>query len=322
MVATASAASTEVESTARLVRYAPAMPPRPLGPPGGPDRAYIVYIAVALAAVGFAAAGLRALYWRKKASVAYGRGSGEGRDGSMFSSGWRGGASDFGEFDRMNGGSYEGALFPTDNYSSESLSGSRSQHGGGSGILGGWRGGGRASGSGGPMEAETVQLKRPLLNPSSETSLMPQTQQQTAAGSSTALRRSRDEPKESRGVGGGSGKLSSAINRASEGSPPPFSRIMGTMGGGPQTTSPGGRKKSARGGDVGGSGGQRFSERRARERRTKEVSFEESGEAAVEKGPFGDHDNNDPFIGGGGGGGGGNGALKRGDEADGDEVFC
>ncbi|CAM9896188.1 unnamed protein product, partial [Scytosiphon promiscuus] len=133
--------------TARLVRYAPELPPRPIQPPGGPDRAYIVYVAIGLAALGLTVAALRALYLRKQERVAYGRsgrgginsGGGHGGHGgarALFSSsaglGWKSGGrsgSDFGEFDFSVGDEYEGALFPADNYSSGGLSSSRSQSG-------------------------------------------------------------------------------------------------------------------------------------------------------------------------------------------------
>ncbi|CAN0447028.1 unnamed protein product, partial [Hapterophycus canaliculatus] len=133
--------------TARLVRYAPELPPGPIQPPGGPDRAYIVYVAIGLAALGLTVAALRALYLRKQERVAYGRsgrgginsghgGGGHGGARALFSSsaglGWKSGGrsgSDFGEFDFSVGDEYEGALFPADNYSSGGLSSSRSQSG-------------------------------------------------------------------------------------------------------------------------------------------------------------------------------------------------
>lgn len=325
-------------STARLVRYSPAMPPRPPSPPGGPDRAYIVYIAAALAAVGLAIAGLRALYRRKQENLAYGRYGGSGGgvgQGSLYSSsagaGWRSGggaASDFGDFDIVGGG-YEGALFPADNYSSGSLSGSRSQGVGSGGRLGGWRGSGMGSGgggggssgkvpsdSGGTMEAENVELKRPLLNQTAPSPLIPdarRTATSRPAPSSRASRGSGGGGGGGSGSGGGAGRDRRMSAARAELSPPPFSRILGTMGGGPQPKAE--PSRSHRG------GGRRRSEDRdqGRGRPGKEEGQE------PDQGPFGEgagDDNDDPFSGGGVSGGAGARSLKRDDQPEGDEVFC
>ncbi|CAM9595883.1 unnamed protein product, partial [Ectocarpus sp. 13 AM-2016] len=255
--------------TARLVRYSPALPPRPEQPPGGPDRAYIVYLAVGLAAVGLAVAGLRALYrWRRREKLAaygseggsvHGGGGGGGGGGfgagGLFTSsaglGWRSGGrggSDFGgNFDGglVGGGIvgdsghgyiYEGAMFPADNYSSGGLSGSsRSQ--------GGWRSGGGGSGkppaSVGPMEV-------PLLN-QSDSPLRLRDGQSGATAATSPATASSSRRRSSRGMdssrGGGGGRDSSPL---------PFSRVLGTMGSGPVAA---GRRRKKSGGS--GSGGGR-----------------------------------------------------------------
>ncbi|CAN0427033.1 unnamed protein product [Pylaiella littoralis] len=301
-------------TTARLVRYAPNLPPRPVQPPGSSDRAWIVYIAVGLAAFGMAAAGLRALFRRKQASLAYARGgginsSGHGAGGGLFSSsagsGWRSGGmsgSDFGDFDISGGNGYEGALFPADNYSSGGLSGSRFEVG--------------------PMEV-------PLLN-QSDSPLKEargrgggggrrQRQQQPlgrgAAATTSPPRRNRGgsragvEPAYAGGGGGGGG---------SDVSPPPFSRILGTMGGGPATAARRNRRTDTSGSGGGSGSGRNFSGGRWK---GGGGATEGDDDTSLQQGPFGG-------SGGGGGGGGGSrsdrqgGALKGGDEPDGDEVFC
>ncbi|CAM9742468.1 unnamed protein product, partial [Laminaria digitata] len=290
--AVAAGASTR---TARLVRYAPAMPERPPNPPGGSDRAYIVYIAVALAAFGFAAAGLRVLYRRRKDSLAYGRGGGDGgAQGGIFSSsagaGWRSGggaASDFGDFDTVGGG-YEGALFPADNYSSESLSGGSRSHGGG--RLGVWRGSGRTPSEGGRNAgAENVELKRPLLNPS-DSLMVPEGHQASAAASAS-----------SRSTGGRGGPSGAGRNR--EGghsdnrgglSPPPFSRILGTMGGGPPSSGGKGNADLSSGGGGGGAIGRGGASSQGRPKTRGGGGGGggggDEGDDALDKGPFGGDD--------------------------------
>lgn len=328
--------------TARLVRYSPPMPERPPNPPGGSDRAYIVYIAVALAAFGFAVAGLRMLYRRRKHSLAYGRDGGDGgAHGGIFSSsagaGWRSGggvASDFGDFDTV-GGSYEGALFPVDNYSSGSLSGPRS-HGGG--RLGGWRGSGRSPSEAGNAEAENVELKRPLLNPS-DSLMMPEGHQGSAVSSSRptgggaghgtgdARRPGAGDERGSGGGGRGRDREGGHSGNPAGLSPPPFSRILGTMGGGPPSSGGKGRANRSSGGGGGGAIGRGgpSSEGRSKMRRRGEEGGGDEGDEALDKGPFGGGDGGEEvFIGGGGGGGGDRGtrSLKRDNGPDGDEVFC
>lgn len=293
--------------TVRLVRYAPDMPPRPPAPGGGPgDRTWIVYVAVVLAAVGLAAAGGRALYRRKREALAYGRGEGgDGGTGSLFSSsaggGWRSGggnASDFGDFDSVGGG-YEGTLFPGDNYGSGSLSGSR-QPGGGGGRRGNWRGGGRHPPEVGPMEAETVTLRRPLLD---ATEAPARDEGRAATARSRGVRAGRREETGSREVGstrGGARRDDRLSAARADVSPPPFSRMIGTIGAGPP--SGGEATKSGR-----GSRGQRRSEERGND-----------GGGAMDDDPF----SGGGVSGGGGGGGGRGGSLKVSDEAEGDEVFC
>lgn len=344
-LASASASATSnTFKVARLIRYAPDMPPRPPSPPGGPDRAYIVYIAVAVAAVGLAVAGIRALYRRKQQNIAYGRGNGAGGDGghgSLFSSsagaGWRSGggaSSDFGDFDAVGGG-YEGTLFPADNYSSGGHSGSRSQ---GGGRLGNWRG--RTPSEVGPLEAEAVELKRPLLN-QAESTFSPEGRHSTAV-SSARKSRGRGSGGATNRIGGGDGggggggygggvidsrrqqagrirgggdRDSRLSARRADVSPPPFSRFMGTMGGGPPSGEKANRSGSGKiagggeglstgrttGGGGGGGGGAGS-----------------QGDDKLEKGPFADDD--DPFSGGNGAGRAG--SLERDDQPEGDEVFC
>lgn len=276
-------------STARLVRYAPTLPQPPPSSPGGPDRAYIVYIAVGVAVLGLTIAGLSALYRRMNKHDSEGGGG-----GSLFSSygGWRGGlASDFGDFDSVGGG-YEGALFPSDNYGSGGLSGSRSS-------LGGGRIGNRRSG---PMEAETVQLNRPLLDEADE---IAPARGESSERASSGSRRDRGS-----GVAGERG----GRRRSSDGddrSPPPFSRIVGTMGGGPQPS----------GGDGLGrkSGSGRSGDGRGRGRGTGDKGHRDgvSGGPLVEDSD--DDGGDDPFAGGGAARKGG--VLQDEDEG-GDEVFC
>lgn len=274
-------------STARLVRYAPTLPQPPPSPPGGTDRAYIVYIAVGVAVLGLTIAGLSALYRRMS------KHDNEGGGGSLFSSygGWRGGlASDFGDFDSVGGG-YEGALFPSDNYGSGGLSGSRSS-------LSGGRIGNRRSG---PMEAETVQLNRPLLDEADEFAPARGESSERAPSGSR-----RDSGSGVTGDRGGRRRSSDGDNR----SPPPFSRIVGTMGGGPQPSGGDGLgRKSGSGRSVDGKG---------RGRGTSEKGHRDgvSGGPLVEDSD--DDGGDDPFAGG---------AARKGgvfqEENDGgDEVFC
>ncbi|CAM9624294.1 unnamed protein product, partial [Sphacelaria rigidula] len=147
--------------TAGLVRYAPAMPARPPAPPGGSDRAWIVYIAVAVVAICLAAAAIREMFRRKRRADlmrAYGMSvDGAGPTGGLFSSqagaGWRSGGrdaastSDFGEFDSGFGGGYGGGvMFPGDSYGSGSL-GMSAGSGQGSSRMS-WRGRGNRGGGG------------------------------------------------------------------------------------------------------------------------------------------------------------------------------
>lgn len=280
-------------STARLVRYAPTLPQPPPSPPGGSDRAYIVYIAVGVAVLGLTIAGLSMLYRRMK------RHDNEGGGGSLFSSygGWRGGfASDFGDFDSVGGG-YEGALFPSDNYGSGGSSGSGGFPGSRS-SLGGGRIGNRRSG---PMEAETVQLNRPLLDKDDE---MAPARGESSERASSGSRRDR---------GSGVASDRGGRRRSSDGddrSPPPFSRIVGTMGGGPQASGGDGLgKKSGSGRSGEGKGGGRGTGEKGRR------DGVSGGRLAEDNN---DDGGDDPFAGG---------AARKGgvfqEEGDGgDEVFC
>lgn len=295
---TAAAGAEATVTIAGLVRYAPDMPPRPPAPPGGADRAWIVYVAVALVAAGFAVAGVRTIFRRKRASMAFMGGAGGGAGGggsgsSLFSSsagaGWRSGGgagSDFGEFDGVGGG-YEGNLFPGDSYGSgrvsrQGLSSSSRQQG----KLN-WRGA-RERSDGSSANTENVELKRPLLH----SSVSPL-----------------DQGPDSRGTTRGG--LGDGARGRSDRSAPPFARMHGTIGAGPSTTARREARSSRQDGGSGGGVGGRLGAAVAPPRGSKNEDDRD-----VDRGPFGD----DPFVGGGGGDQGGSGASKT--EPEGDEVFC
>lgn len=284
---------------ARLMRYTPELPPRPIQPPGGSDRTYIVFIAVGLAAFGFVMAALRALYHRKRQSLAYGRdgGGGGGLGGGGIGGGWRSGGlsgssslTGLGDFDV--GGGYEGALFPADAYSSGGLSGSRHEIG--------------------PMEV-------PLLNQSDSPMREGAGGGGGGGGGRGRGRQHRPGPatgssRRNRGgaeVGGGGGfrRGGGGSSGGSDLSPPPFSRILGTMGGGPAAAAaaPARRNKSAARSD----GSSSSSSSRLGRGPGGRPRGEAGGDVALEQGPFG-----------GGGASREGGSLKRDDEPEGDEVFC
>ncbi|CAM9533609.1 unnamed protein product, partial [Ectocarpus fasciculatus] len=281
--------------TARLVRYSPALPPRPEQPPGGPDRAYIVYLAVGLAAVGLAVAGLRSLYRRRRREklAAYGSdggsvhggggggggGGGFGAGGRFSSSsglGWRSGGrggSDFGgNFDGglVGGGvvgdsghgyTYEGAMFPADNYSSGGLSGS---------SRGGWRSGGGSGGSGKPP-ASVGPMEVPLLNQSDS----PLRLREGSGGATTAAASPSTASSSHRRISRGGG--------GRDASPPPFSRVLGTMGSGPAGAAAGRRRKTSGGSGGGGGRRDRLSGGKPAAAREEELS----DDALDQQGPFG-----------------------------------
>lgn len=320
--------------TAGLVRYTPAMPPRPPAPPGNSDRAWIVYVAVAVVAGFFAAVAARAMLRRKQRAemMANGeRGAGRGGAGILFSSqagaGWRSGGreasgSDFGEFDSGFGGGYGGgAMFPGDSYGSGSL-------GSMSGVSGqgrrGWRGSGRGGGQGAssPNNGENVELKRPLLiSTESPLSGVPPSARSVSpppggrvAGMTTSLGRTPGSParrahtSDSGKTGGGGGRQFPRDSR--DLSPPPFARMQGTIGAGPASSTAAGRS----------GGGDGTTRGRAVARNPGSGGGKDDNEAAdieVDRGPFG----NDPFVGGGKTGVGREGGGASEPEGE-DEVFC
>ena len=307
----ASATPRHAVGTARLVRYVPALPQPPPNRPAGPDRAYIVYIAVGVAVIGLAIAGLTTLYRRSKK---------DGRGGRV----WRGGGfgegsadPDFGDFDSVGGG-YEGALFPADNYSSGGLSGSRSFGSGVGGRIGNWRGG-RSPSETAPLEAETVQLKRPLLNLEDNDAEETHSRRSFRGGGSAHSEDPRSDARRQGDGGRGRGKATSrGIERdqgrssgGAESPPPPFSRMVGPMGGDPQLSDGKSNKpRRPKGGAVERGRGAGGKDDRGLD--GKPLREGEDGD---------DDDGDDPFAADGGGSGKA-GSLRKDDGLEGDEVFC
>lgn len=304
-----------------IVRYTPEMPKPPPPLPRGGDRAWIVYIAVALVATAVAGFVARAVFRKRRALMAYGDGGNSGMLSSL-GAGWRSGVaagSDFGEFDGVGGG-YDGALFPGDNYGSGSMSGMMHSSGSSSRQSRNWRGG-RDRPDAGSNNAENVELKRPLLN-LSESPLMPSNEQleSSGGGASSSAPSGRGKGRPGRGNnddgaggdamgGAGSGPRGARSSRDGM-SPPPFSRMHGTIGAGPALRKGGVKESGSSGNSGSGSGNPEQPGRAGRERSSR---HEEPDRGTLEE---------DPFVGEGMGGARGRVRSMKPSEPEGDEVFC